>query len=539
MADTFMKVVLYNRARLLIIGFIGLIFSACTTFSQKPNTYDTVIVKGKVMDGTGNPWYYADIAINNGEIVKVGHINKSANDTIDAKGLYVTPGFIDVHTHAASGLTDPDLSSAEPQLRQGVTTVFVNPDGGGAVDMEKQREALMEDGIGVNVAQLTAHGSIREKVMGMEDRAPTPEEMDKMRQLVRDGMANGSFGLSSGPFYSPGSYASTDELVELAKVASEFGGAYTSHIRDESNYTIGLEASVDEVIQVAEGANLPGVVTHIKALGPPVWEMSETIVENIEKARSKGIEVYADQYPYKASATGLISALVPRWAEEGGYDSLRVRLEDQEQLVRIRSAMEENLKRRGGPDRIQFRYYNPDSSIEGKTLKDVADNRDQDALNTAIDLIKEAGPGIVSFNMTEKDVHRFMRQTWTMTSSDGGLVHMGEGVPHPRNYGTFPRKIRKYVLEDKIIELTHAVRSMTTLPAQVFDLRDRGQIRKGAKADIAIFDPQKLKDNATFQKPHQLSEGMEYVLVNGNIALDGDNLSSEQSGRVLYHSDRE
>ncbi|WP_441001359.1 N-acyl-D-amino-acid deacylase family protein [Fodinibius sp. SL11] len=539
MADTFKKVVLYNRTRLLIIGFIGLTFSACTIFSQKPNTYDTVIVNGKVMDGTGNPWYYADIAINDDEIVKVGHIDKSANDTIDAKGLYVTPGFIDVHTHAASGLTDPDLSSAEPQLRQGITTVFINPDGGGAVDMKNQREALMEDGVGVNVAQLSPHGSIREKVMGMEDRAPTSEELDKMRQLVRDGMLNGAFGLSSGPFYSPGSYASTDELVELAKVASEFGGAYTSHIRDESNYTIGLEASVDEVIQVAEEANLPGVVTHIKALGPPVWEMSETIVENIEKSRSKGIEVYADQYPYEASATGLISALVPRWAEEGGYDSLRVRLEDQEQLERIRSAMEENLERRGGPDRIQFRYYNPDSSIEGKTLKDVADNRDEDALSTAIDLIKEGGPGIVSFNMTEEDVHRFMRQPWTMTSSDGGLVHMGEGVPHPRNYGTFPRKIRKYVLADKIIELTHAVRSMTTLPAQVFDLWDRGQIRKGAKADIAIFDPQKLKDNATFQDPHQLSEGIEYVLVNGNIALDRDNLSSERSGRVLHHSDKE
>lgn len=539
MAGTFMKVVLYNRACLLIISLVFLVFSGCETLPQTSTAYDTVIVNGKVMDGTGNPWYFADIAIDGDEIVKIGHIDKSADDTINAKGLYVTPGFIDVHTHAASGLTDPELSSAEPQLRQGVTTVFVNPDGGGAVDIEKQREKLLEDGIGVNVAQLTPHGSIRKKVMGMEDRAPTPEEMDEMRKLVRDGMVNGAFGLSTGPFYSPGSYASTDELVEIAKVASEFGGSYTSHIRDESNYTIGLEASVDEVIQVAEGANLPAVVTHIKALGPPVWGKSETIVDNIEKARSKGIEVYADQYPYKASATGLISALVPRWAEEGGYDSLRVRLEDQEQLDRIRSAMDENLERRGGPDRIQFRYYNPDSSIEGKTLKDVADYREQDALNTAIDLIKEAGPGIVSFNMTDEDVHRFMRQPWTMTSSDGGLVDMGEGVPHPRNYGTFPRKIRKYVLEDKVVELRDAVRSMTTLPAQVFDLRDRGQIRKGAKADIAIFNSRELKDNATFQEPHQLSEGIAYVLVNGNIALDGGNLSSERSGRVLNKNERE
>lgn len=535
-----MKITDSTGLKVVIIGLISLLISSCATLSIGPAEYDTVILNGKILDGTGNPWFFADIAINDDKIVKIGNLNDAkARRIIDAEGMYVTPGFIDVHTHAASGLTDPKLSSAEPQLRQGVTTVFVNPDGGGAVDIVKQREELLEDGLGINVAQLTAHGSIRKEVMGMEDRAPTSEELEEMKQLVRDGMESGAFGMSSGPFYSPGSYASTDELVELAKVAAGFGGAYTSHIRDESNYTIGLEASVDEVIEVAEEANLPGVITHIKALGPPVWGKSETIVKNIENARSEGTEIYADQYPYKASATGLISALVPRWAEEGGYDSLRARLEDPERLERIRSAMEENLERRGGPDRIQFRYYGPDSSIEGKTLKDVADNRDENALDTAIDLIKESGPGIVSFNMHEEDVHRFMRQPWTMTSSDGGLVHMGEGVPHPRNYGTFPRKIRKYVLEDEVVELTEAIQSMTTLPAQVFDLPDQGQIRKGAKADIAIFDPQELNDKATFQQPHQLSEGMEYVLVNGNIALDNGNLSSERSGRVLHHESDE
>lgn len=523
-----------NGLKLIIIGLVSLLFASCATLSIGPAEYDIVIINGKILDGTGNPWFSADIGINNDEIVKIGNLKDAkARRTIDAEGRFVTPGFIDVHTHTASGLTDPELSSAEPQLRQGVTTVFVNPDGGGAVNLEKQREALLEDGIGINVVQLTAHGSIRKEVMGMEDRAPTSEELEEMKQLVRDGMESGAFGMSSGPFYSPGSYASTDELIELAKVAAEFGGAYTSHIRDESNYTIGLEASVDEVIEVAAEAKLPGVITHIKALGPPVWGKSETVVDSIEKARSEGIEVYADQYPYKASATGLISALVPRWAEEGGYDSLRVRLEDSERLERIRSAMEENLARRGGPDRIQFRYYGPDSSIEGKTLKEVADKRNENALDTTIDLIKKSGPGIISFNMNEEDLHRFMRQPWTMTSSDGGLVHIGEGVPHPRNYGTFPRKIRKYVLEDEVVELTDAVRSMTTLPAQVFNLLDRGQIRKGAKADIAIFDPQELNDKATFQQPHQLSEGIKYVLVNGHIALDSGNLSSERSGRVL------
>lgn len=531
-----MKNVLSLRANQIIIGFLCLFLGGCNTSLD----YDTVIINGKVLDGTGNPWYYADIAIEDEKIVKMGDLKSaSAQDTIDAEGLIVSPGFIDVHSHSASGLTDPELSSAEPLLRQGITTVFINPDGGGAVDLPEQREKLLEDGIGVNVAQLVPHGSIREKVIGMEDRAPSSEELEEMKQLVQKGMEEGGFGLSSGPFYSPGSYAKTEELVELAREAAEYDGVYTSHIRDESNYTIGLEAAVDEVIQVAKEAELPGIVTHIKALGPPVWDMSEVITANIEKARSEGIEVFADQYPYMASATGLISALVPRWAEEGGHNELVKRLKDPELLPKIRSAMEKNLARRGGSDRIQFRYYSPDSTIEGKTLEEVADERDETSLDMAINLIKEGKPGIVSFNMKEEDVYRFMRQPWTMTSSDGGLVEMGEGVPHPRNYGAFPRKIRKYVLAEEVIDLPFAIRSMTTLPAQVFGVTNRGQIREGAKADIAIFDPNQLKDKATFQQPHQLSEGMEYVLVNGTFAIKEGELSSGRAGKVLNHFTKE
>ncbi len=526
---------IFNGAHYIIIGFLCLTFSACATLFHTPFAYDTVIVNGKVLDGTGNPWYYADIAINDDQIVKIGDVKSAAADTIDATGLYVTPGFIDVHSHAASGLTGSELSRAEPQLRQGITTVFVNPDGGGAVDLPQQREKLLKDGLGVNVAQMIPHGSIRQKVMGMEDRAPSSEEMQEMRQLVRKGMEDGAFGLSSGPFYSPGSYAETDELIALAREAAKYDGVYTSHIRDESNYTIGLEAAVDEVIQVAEKAKLPGIITHIKALGPPVWDKSETITANIENARSNGIEVFADQYPYMASATGLISALVPRWAEEGGHDALVERLKDPELLPDIRSAMEKNMVRRGGPDRIQFRYYDPDSSIEGKTLEEVAAERNEDSMDLAIKLIKEGKPGIVSFNMKEEDVHRFMRQPWTMTSSDGGLVPLEEGVPHPRNYGAFPRKIRKYAFEEEVVDLPSAIRSMTTLPAQVFGITDRGQIREGAYADIVIFNPEELKDKATFQQPHQFSEGIKYILVNGTMTLEDGELLPEQAGKVLNH----
>ncbi|MCW9707578.1 N-acyl-D-amino-acid deacylase family protein [Fodinibius salsisoli] len=522
----------------VLIGLITLVFTACTPQPDASVEYDKLIINGKVLDGTGNPWYYADIAVRDDEIVKIGVVKAAARDTIDASGFYVTPGFIDVHSHAASGLTKPELSDAKPLLLQGITTVFVNPDGGGAVDLKEQRQGLLEDGLGVNVAQMVPQGSIRKEVMGMEDRAPSSEELEKMKQLVREGMQSGAFGLSSGPFYAPGSYAKTNELIELSRVAAQLGGAYVSHIRDESNYTIGLEAAVDEVIQVAREAALPGIVTHIKALGPPVWDLSETIVANIEKARAEGVEVFADQYPYMASATGLISALVPRWAEEGGHEELVKRLKDPEKLPKIRTAMEKNLARRGGPDRIQFRYYSPDSTIEGKTLKEIADARDVPPLDMAVELIKKGRPGIVSFNMKEEDVHRFMRQPWTMTSSDGGLVEMGQGVPHPRNYGTFPRKIRKYVLEKEVIDLASAIRSMTTLPAQVFDISGRGQIREGAKADLAIFDLDQLLDKATFQQPHRFSKGMEYVLVNGQYALEEGQISDRRWGRVLNHSDQ-
>lgn len=504
--------------------------------NHKQDEFDLLILNGKVLDGTGNPWYYADIAIKEDRIVKIGKLKgASADQVIDASGRTITPGFIDPHSHAGTGLVKSELSDAKPLLLQGVTTVFINPDGGGSVDLKKQQENLLRDSLGVNVAQLVPHGSVRRTVLGMEDREPSAEELEEMKNLVCEGMEAGAFGLSSGPFYAPGSYAKTEELIELARVASEFGGAYTSHIRDESNYTIGLEAAVDEVIQVAREAELPGIVTHIKALGPPVWNLSETIVTNIEKARSEGVEVFADQYPYEASATGLISALVPRWAEAGGRDSLVARLNDSEQFAEIRLAMKENLARRGGADRIQFRYYSRDPSVEGKTLQDVAETRGLPALDAAVELIKKGSPGIVSFNMNEKDIYRFMSQKWTMTSSDGGLVEFGSGVPHPRNYGTFPRKIREYVMEKQVVDISFAIRSMTTLPAQVFGITDRGQIREGAKADILIFDPKNFIDKATFQQPHQYSEGMEYVIVNGVMAVNKGEITSEKAGVVLNH----
>lgn len=516
------------------LGALGRVSAA----RAQEGEYDIVIRNGRVLDGTGNPWYRADVAIVGDRIVAVGDLGRRrARRSIDATGLYVAPGFVDVHSHAGEGLATPELSPGRPLLAQGVTTVFVNPDGGGPTDLAQQRRDLMADGLGVNVALLVPHGSVRRAVLGMEDRAPAPDELARMREIVRAGMEAGAFGLSSGLFYAPGSYATTDEVVELARIAASYGGAYTSHVRDEADYTIGVVAAVDEVIRVSREAGLPGVVTHIKVLGPRVWGFSQALVQRIERAREEGVEVWADQYPYTASATSLSGALVPRWAEVGGRNALLGRLESSSERGRLRADMVQNLDRRGGASRLQFRRYRPDPAIEGRTLQEVAESRGIEPVDLAIELLRLDDAGVVSFNMNSADVETLMRQPWTITSSDGDLVPLNEGVPHPRSYGTFPRKIRRYVVERGVVDLAWAVRSMTSLPAAVFRLADRGGIGPGHAADVVVFDLDRLEDTATYEKPHQLAAGMVYVLVNGRAAIDGGAFTEAKAGKVLRRAE--
>ena len=494
--------------------------------------HDILIRGGRVLDGSGNPWRTADVAIDGDRIVAVGDLGDAqAQRVIDARGLYVSPGFIDVHSHAASGLSGQSLSHGRPLLAQGIATVVINPDGGGSTDLERQRLSLEEHGLGVNVAQLVPHGSVRRAVLQMSDRAPTEDELEAMREIVRRGMQAGAFGLSSGLYYAPGSYSETAEVVELAKVVSSFGGVYSSHIRDEADYNVGLIAAVDEVIQIAREAKLPGVVSHVKALGPRVWGFSAAIVARIERARADGIQVYTDQYPYEASGTSISGALVPRWAQVGGR--LRDRLADPNERARLRRDILENLDRRGGAARLSFTRHAADPTVEGRTIQSVADERGLEAADLVLDLIGSGGAGLVSFNMDEADIATLMRQPWTMTSSDGGLTRMGSGVPHPRYYGTFPRKIRKYVVEEQVVGLADAIRSMTSLPAAVFNIEARGVVEPRAFADLTIFDLEAVRDLATYDAPHQLSEGMVYVLINGKIALDKGRFAEDLSGRVL------
>jgi N-acyl-D-aspartate/D-glutamate deacylase len=518
-----------TRRALLPLAFVCLLAQPSSAQER------TVLIRnGRMLDGMGNPWIVADVLLRGDRIAAVGRLGSvRADEVVDATGLYVAPGFIDTHTHAGAALASPALSHGKPLLAQGLTTVFANPDGGGPVDLAAQRAEFERNRLGPNIAQFVPHGSVRDAVMGSDDRDPTPAEMGRMRALVRSGMEEGAWGMSSGTFYVPGFYAKPAEIEDLAKIVAEYRGAYQSHYRDESDYSVGLMASVDEVIQVGRAAGIPTVLTHVKALGPNVWGYGAVIVNHVERARAEGVQVFADQYPYTASATGLDAALLPRWSQAGGRDSLAARMARPDDMARIREAMVDNLARRGGADRIQFRRHRPDPSIEGRLLSALAAEQGRHPVDVAVDIIKNGSASIVSFNMDDADVELLMAQPWTMTSSDGDLVPMGEGVPHPRSYGAFPRKIRLYVEEKGAVTLEEAVRSMTSLPARVYDMPDRGVLREGAAADVVVFDLAKVKDAATYTDPHQLAEGMVWVFVNGQAAVRRGAFTDVMSGRVL------
>ena len=351
-------------------------------------------------------------------------------------------------------------------------------------------------------------------------------------------MEQGAFGLSSGLFYTPGSFADTEELIALAAVAGEFGGVYTSHIRDEGNYSVGVVAAVEEVIRIAEQAHTVGIVSHMKALGPDNWGLSVPSIAKIDDARSRGVQVFADQYPYEASSTSLRAALLPGGIQLPSSDAIareNESLSDEEKRSRetLETTIRENLGRRGGASAIQIAAYRPDPSLEGKTLADIAHSRNVTAERAALELMARGSVSIVSFNMSEEDIRHIMTRPYTMASSDGGLVLPSEGQPHPRDYGAFARRLAVYVRERGVVSLEFAVRSMTSLPASVFGLNDRGWIREGAIADLAIFDPTLVRDRATYTNPHQLAEGMAYVLVNGKVVIDDGKFNDTLAGEVL------
>jgi N-acyl-D-amino-acid deacylase len=487
---------------------------------------DLLLRGGQLIDGSGSPPALADVGIRGDRIVFIGDgATVQAARVIDAKGLVVTPGFIDPHAHVLADLSDLAIKANEAFLMQGVTTVITGNDGQGPIQTAATLAKWTQQGIGTNAAVYVGQGTVRREVMGMSDTAATSEQVAKMKSLVERSMKGGAIGMSTGLYYAPGSYARTEEVIELAKVAAAAGGIYDSHLRDEDSYTIGLLGAVREAIRIARDAKIPVHISHIKALGPEVWGQSTQVIELIRQARAEGLEVTADQYPYTASGSSVTASLVPRWAEAGGNNALLERIADGSVRPRLVQEMEANLKRRGGADSLLL-ISGRDRALVGKTLLAIATEKKQSPVETALEIIKGGGAGVASFNMSEPDIENFMKQDFVMTGSDGS-----EG--HPRKYGTFPRKLRVYVYEKKIITLPFAIHASSGLTAQMLHLSNRGLLREGHFADVIAFDPATVADRSTYERPDVLATGMRYVIVNGKIAIEDGKYTGVLAGRAL------
>ena len=488
---------------------------------------DLLIRNGQVIDGSGAPARTVDVAVTGDRITFVGDATRSnvtARRTIDARGLIVTPGFIDPHTHTLDDLSsnDPKRRSNVDYLMQGVTTVVTGNDGGGPYEVARTLEKWRRDGIGSNGALLVGYGSVRQAVMRMSDAPAVGPQLDSMRVLIDKGMREGALGMSSGLYYAPQSYSTTDEVIAMAKVAAKYGGIYDTHLRDESSYTIGLLAAVREAIRIGHDAGMPSHISHIKALGTDVWGRSDSVIAIIEAARAAGDKVTANQYPYTASGSSVGASLLPRWAEVGGRDSLRARVADPATKARLVTDMTENLRRRGGAKSLLISSTR-DTSILGKTLDEVATARRISPIEAAIQIVVAGDASVASFNMDDRDIIAFMRQPWVMTGSDGSSGH-------PRKYGTFPKKWSEYVRGKHVLTPEQFVRQSSGLTAETFGIKDRGVLANGKFADIAVFDPATFRDLSTYQKPTELATGMKYVIVNGKVAVDGGSYTGVTAG---------
>lgn len=533
---------------------------------------DIIINNGRIIDGTGNPWYYGDLAIFQGKIQAIGNLGEvEAKRSVDATGSVVAPGFIDAHSH--SDTTTLVYRQMESTLMQGITTVMSGQCGGSLapinpdmreyyekrfatwlppeVDLkitwstfdEYLKEEEME-GLGANVAHLVGHSTVRAAAMGMHDREPTLAELDTMKMLVTEAMEAGAYGLSTGLIYPPGIYAKTEEIIELAKVAAGYGGIYDSHIRGEAKT---LLTAVEEAIAIGERAGVSVQISHHKASGTKNWGKSVETLRMIEAARERGIDVTVDQYPYRAGATAL-SILLPPWAHDGGADKLLERLQDKELREKMRKDIEkglpdwENLAVSDGWENVFVTYVMTKANkiVEGKNLLEIMELRgDADIFTTLFDLLleEEASPAMVSFGMHEEDIQRIMQHPLQMVSTDAGSGTItgpfSQGKPHPRRYGTYPRILGKYVREEHVLRLEEAIRKMTSFPAQKGGLYDRGVLRSGMTADITIFDPQTIIDKATYEDPHQFPDGIQHVIVNGHIAVEKGKYTGELAGKTL------
>src|SRR5216683_110402 len=441
---------------------------------------DLIIRGGSLIDGSGSPAIKADIGITGDRIVFIGSsAGRKAKREIDATGLVVAPGFIDPHTHTAGDLSDAKRSRNDAYLMQGVSTVVTGNDGDSPTAIGSALARWQQQGIGTNAALFIGQGTVRREAMGMSDAKPTAEQLDRMKALVDTAMKEGAIGISTGLYYAPGSFSTTEEVIELSRIAGQHGGIYDTHMRDESSYSIGLLASVRETIRIGQEAHLPVMISHIKALGADVWGKSPDVIALIDNARKAGVNVTASQYPYTASGTSVTASLVPRWAEADG--ALLKNLNDSSLRPRLVAEMNQNLTRRGGPDSLLM-TASRDKTIVGKTLTTIARERNESPVDAAIEIVKSGGSDVASFNMKE-----------------------------------------------------NAIRSSTSLPAETLGLKDRGLLKPGYFADVLVFDPKTFNERASYQSPRVLATGVRYLTVNGQLAIDNGTLTTTLAGRALKH----
>ncbi len=497
-------------------------------------SFDLIIRNARVVDGSGNPWFRADVGIKNGRIAKIGRIDAAeAAKTIDAKDQIVAPGFIDVHTHVESIY---NLPAAENFVQMGVTSLVTGNCGTSVTDVAEFLGRMKQNPLAVNLATLIAHGSVRRKVIGLDDRAPTPEEVQKMEAVVEQAMKDGAVGLSTGLIYVPGTYAKTDEIVALARVAARFGGLYATHMRNEGEK---VADAIKESIQIGEQAGLPVEISHFKISNKKLWGQSPMTIGLVRDARARGLMVTVDQYAYTASSTSLDSRL-PTWLRAGGLEESKKRLADAATRQRVTDEMKEGLKRSGFKDYsyAMVASYGPDKSFNGKSITEITKKvRGKSDVKSQIEQIvamyEAGGAGMVYHGMSEDDVQRIMAEPFTMIASDSGVRQADESVPHPRGYGNNVRVLGRYVRELHVISLEDAIRKMTSLPAQTFGFRDRGLVREGFAADLVIFDENTVSDRATFDNPHQFPSGISHVIVNGEQVFADGQLTGARPGVAM------
>jgi N-acyl-D-amino-acid deacylase len=497
--------------------------------------YDLIMANGRIIDGSGNPWYYGDIAIRSGKIAAIGKLaGVKADSVIDVKGLIIAPGFIDVHTHIERN--DLRVPTADNFIFDGVTSVVTGNCGSSKTDLVHYFFQLDSVKMSVNVATLIGHNSVRNAVMGISKRDPSAEEQSRMEGLVAKAMQDGAVGMSTGLIYTPGTYSKTQEVVGLAKVAARYHGVYASHIRSEGD---NVTEAIEEAINIGRQAHVPVEISHFKVTYKPNWGRSIKTIEQIDKARREGIDVTIDQYPYVASSTTL-STVLPSWVFSGGGDSLKTRLKHSPTRKQIKSEMVDLLKKK---QMKNYSYavvarYGADTTLNGKNISAInklkgRKSRGIDEAETVLEMVENGSAQMVFFSMHEDDLKRIMQYPFNMFASDAGIARFGIDVPHPRTYGTNARVLGLYVRSLSVLRLEEAIRRMTSLPAQKFQLRDRGLVREGMAADLVVFNENTVQDESTFEKPHAYPTGFEYVIVNGTITMAVGRHTGARNGRIL------